>query len=503
MKRMESDQGHGQREAANAREAVAEAFRRFRGAVGALPDPEAFKASLDAAVRRDPAFAAWIFEPPAEAEEGARAELTFQKGEVVLPLAEGASESYLKVRGRRDDEPFAAEDFHLMGATAEFVGSLVDRAEAWRADRRRAAALRLLLDQLPVGVAAFDEGGGLAAGNARGRAMLGVDATADAAAWREARERLEASVPPGGEGHAAIGGRLLFAVSRDCASDEAGGLRVYALHDLSAQTERLFNWIDRHYFKSRQQALPLALALCRSRDRPGFAMEVFRRSGEAMGVDAGNIQPVDAYTCACVFPEVAPATARRRLRQAAEATGAACHAAVVPARNERAGEATPSEQSLAAAEAELAPWAEAVAPRVLVIDAYPSAKDALELILDGACAFARSDRFADLAEQAGEGGWEAVVVDADVWGADAWRREAEALRQTSPEIRLIASTCRPAAEARALKGIAADVPVLEKPFDARAARGALSAALAPLSRLDGGEMRGDAPETSRPRRTQE
>ena len=94
---------------------------------------------------------------------------------VVSVTGAAGNAGYLKYEGRRDGEPFGAQDLHLMGAIAGFIAVLTAQADRFRKHGESARVFQFLINQLPLGVVCFGANGDLLVQSKSAKRLLGED----------------------------------------------------------------------------------------------------------------------------------------------------------------------------------------------------------------------------------------------------------------------------------------------------------------------------------------
>src|SRR5690606_7746014 len=168
-----------------------------------------------------------------------------------LPLGLPDEDAFVRVDQRRDGRAFGAADLRLMGAMADFFSSLYSQAkQRWQMGEQN-KVLQFLIDQLPLGVLCFDANGGLISANASAWQMLGVATGASAGEQAAVTADFLSGIGSGEESHFEIEGRLMFAVRRSFEVAAGASVSAFVIYDMSTRREKLFDALDREYYKAR------------------------------------------------------------------------------------------------------------------------------------------------------------------------------------------------------------------------------------------------------------
>ena len=153
--------------------ALSEVYRRFTQALSAFSDFENFRESLASAIASDSYLANELLLDCLQSSDADHALTVFEKGSVVVPLKGLGEANYIRIGGRRDHEPFGAQDIHLMGSIADMISILFLKAKEHQGLKEQAHILQYLINQLPLGVVCFDGGGNLLNENKVAQRLLG------------------------------------------------------------------------------------------------------------------------------------------------------------------------------------------------------------------------------------------------------------------------------------------------------------------------------------------
>lgn len=439
-----------------------ESYRRFARVMGQFSDFDSFCSSLEAAVREDPLLQANFIPAVAEGEATAlTVDDLFLPGEVVLPMTGEAEGSFYRVSGRRDERPFGAEDLQLMGATADFIAALFVESKRVQQQGEQLRVLQFLVDQLPVGVVCQSADGAVIMANKLAWRQLGVDEQMEPDEVQAIVGLLQASVGSGYEGHFEVDGALMFAACRRLSSG-GGDVCVYVLYDLRDRRAKLQDALERAFFRCKERAEALCVALVASDEQAGVGYRNLKSAASALGVEVTHVQPLDAYTTACLFVGLPASQVRRVLYQELGKLG--LQRALVGCREltERDGlEAV--EAVLHRVRQDLKPVTVAFLPVLVVLDAYPPVADTFALLLDGLMRVEYVESTEALIDAHRLGVGDFYVLDLDGFDSVELKRLIASL---GPEL-LLYTSVRSASMLARVYDLGTRGIVLQKPFESR------------------------------------
>ncbi|MBA3849612.1 MAG: hypothetical protein C0502_06405 [Opitutus sp.] len=336
--------------------ALARAFSQFENF-------DRFVAALDAVVPRASGFeTARLVLDRAVVAEAER----FAPGLLALPLTgDDQALGTLEVGVPGERRGFTAEDLHLLTGLADFLGAVLTQAQRQQDAARGRELFRLLLNQAPVGIAAY---------TAAGRALVANDL---AERW------LGGTTPPfdeleaGGDGgfHLRTSGKLVYGVARRV-GDAARSDWLVVLHDLTGEQVKLLELMKRDTYRALAEQRPLGFALVEGGSggdgvlRRLPALRAALREGETVG-------PYDAHRLGFVLGGVGGLGLRARLREWRALLGPGVKLGYAElGRDGRSPEAL-----LQVALQHHAASDEALRPAVLVLDENPVVAQTLALIL--------------------------------------------------------------------------------------------------------------------------
>ncbi len=389
---------------------------------------------------------------------------------IAVSGTEGSS-GYLKYAGRADGLPFGAEDLHLMGAISSVVSALVSQAQNFRKKEQASSVLQYLINQLPLGVVCFDGSGSLLIENKVAQRLLGEggatlieDQLTQARKARGERVRL----------HFEVDGKLIYSEGRSLEVAEGVVIDAYVLYDLSASREELLKDLELEAYMSESRGGAVVVALLESR---GIAGDIYKRvkaSASDFGLDPAKIQPLDAYSCACIFRGKDLRSVRHLLKHRLPLKELEGLGLSVVAYDSSASSFAPAQELIDAAHAELAPADVALLPGLLVLDTYPPVVDALDLIVADACRLASAESLDEADALIRSGQVDGLILDVDGYGKDVLIRMQEASDMADSGFKIFYSSHKQPQMARAQHNLPEAACLLQKPFDAAAVVAAVS-----------------------------
>jgi len=276
--------------------------------------------------------------------------------------------------------PFGPEDLHLVGTLAELTGALLEVSSQLRSAGAVEHMLRLVYDQLPVGVVCFSSTGGPVIANARAQLMLEGMLWAsrdDALAFLESRSEMGDSTANSARSYFVATSGNVMAEVHEVVSEGAPNTTVIVLVTLDSHERNLRLTLEREIYRSRWLGQPLALVVLETSGDPG---QLFAQLPEIrLSLRAGDC-------CEVLGPRqiglVLPGRERVRALQAARVVGRAVGETpfqlacmLLGDGNERA------DLMIKEAVAGLEPADSLLKPRLLVVDRYRAIPDMIELVV--------------------------------------------------------------------------------------------------------------------------
>ncbi len=278
------------------------AMRALAQAFASFGEFNNFVLGLQAALDQLPDFERLTLSLPAAwGEDSAR----FSSNTLTLPLAGGAGPiGTLEAVPHARHRQFGPEDLHLLGGLAEFLSAALFQAANFKELNRRSELLRFLLNQAPVGVAAYDGNGRLIVGNDLSMRWLG-----------EAGSTLDNFMKAPGGFHLRANGKLIYGEGRRT-SGAAGepGAWIVVLQDLTPEQARLLELVKRETYRSLVENLRIGVAFI---EVAPAGEGILRQLPELRAALLPNEMagPYDARRIGLVLPETSGISVRARLRK--------------------------------------------------------------------------------------------------------------------------------------------------------------------------------------------
>ncbi len=373
--------------------------------------------------------------------------LPFLPGMMSVPLAgDGARHGLLQVAPRAENRQFGAEDLHLLAGLADFLSAVLDQAMRMQDAQRSQELLRFLLNQAPIGLAAYTPEKRLLVANDLGRDWLG-EAGPPFLEIESGQENF----------HLRACGKLIYGEARRAPD----GVWVIALHDLTPGQVRLMESLQRETFRGLVEERPVSFALVES---PQVREGVLRQLPALRHALSGNelVGPYDANRIGIVLSGVGGAAARQRLRQWQGLLGDIGTLRVGLAELRRDG--TSSETMLEAALRRSGPFGESVRPTVLVHDNDSGVASAISLILGREYRVLKSTDLGTTREILRREELDVFVTDLDLRGELSGTELVHEVRRLQPAIRPLFTSVHDAPYELTPELAAGGAVVLQKPF---------------------------------------
>ena len=222
---------------------------------------------------------------------------------LVLPLAAGTGQlGTLQVASVGESRQFGAEDLHLMSGLAEFLSVALMQSLRLEAAEKNPELFRFLLNQAPVGIAAYHADERLIVANELAARWLGGSAVPFAQLRKNS-----------GGFHLRSSGKLIYGEAR-CTAKEAGGDWIVVLQDLTAEQARLMELVKRETYRALAEGRRIGLAFVESAQLQDGVLSRLPELRAALlpGEVAG---PYDAHRIGLVFPGLDGLALRARLRK--------------------------------------------------------------------------------------------------------------------------------------------------------------------------------------------
>jgi CheY-like chemotaxis protein len=377
----------------------------------------------------------------------ADAPVQFLPGSLTLPLGSGAGQrGTLQIAPDGPCRQFGPEDLHLMGGLADFLAAVLDQAVRMQDAQRSRELLRFLLNQAPIGLAAYTPERRLLVAN--DLAML----------WLGEAGPPFLEIEAGAENfYLRAGGKLIYGEARRAPD----GVWVFALHDLTPGQVRLMESLQRETFRGLVEQHAVSFALVES---PQVREGVLRQLPALRQALANNeiAGPYDATRIGIVLSGTGGAACRSRLRNWQEVFADTGALRVGFAELRRDGVA--ADALLGAALRHSAPYGEIVRPSVLVHDGDAGVIEAIGLMLGQDYRLSKSTELEHTREHLRREEFDVLVIDLDLRGAVSGAALAREARAVQPAIKpLFTSVNQPPYELP--PELAAEgAVVLQKPF---------------------------------------
>ena len=395
-------------------------------------------------------------------------------GETVVSVAGAAGNAgFLKYKGRRDGEPFGAEDLHLMGAIAGFISVATAQAERFKSKEETVRVFQYLINQLPLGVVCYRSNGELLVENKLATRLLGSEGTAllvsameEGTMFQKGRTQL----------HLEADGKLLYIEGRRLPVDEALTVSAFVLYDMSRQKEKFVLQLERAAYRTESRGSTLTLALLEDRSKPGQLYGALKQSEIFHNETSATIQPLDAYSCAGVFEDKSLASVRHLMRNtlpSALLEKDGIHAALVSDWLAE-GDDSPADLLLGEARASLCRIGMALQPAILVLDPYQGVVDALSVITSHVVRLQATGNIEEANAAMLSGSYDALFLDVDSYPEDKISGMLGRVSNAGAGFKVYYVSHLHPDMVRFKYSISADSTILQKPFDAAVVSGLLA-----------------------------
>lgn len=419
--------------------ALARAFEQF-------DDFDRFLGGLQAALNRTPSFERALIALDRTMAEGAE---RFPTGTLSLPLLAGVDQlGTLQVGTPNERRQFGAEDLHLMAGLADFLGAVLMQAQRLQDAARSRELLRLLLNQAPVGIAAF------------GADRRPIVANEPAMRWLGAASLPFDEIEAGAHAfHLRAGGKLVYGEVRRV-QDVPGGAWIVVLHDLTPEQGRLLEGMERDVFRARAEKSDCAVALIESIDLRNGTL---RRLPALRAVlqEREHAGPYDANRIGVVLPRSGLAL-RARLRQLRPVFDGLPELRLGVA--ELGRDAADSTGLLHAALSRSGGYDALLKPAILLHDGNPGVLATLAMLLGREFKVVTASTAEQARDALAGDCFEGFLTEADARCGPSGAEMIRVARTLQPGIRAFLTSMQPAGEQLADP----DVAVIGKPFDVAA-----------------------------------
>jgi PAS domain-containing protein len=440
---------------------MSNAYRRLTRALSAFSDFDEFCVTLETAIAEDPYLSSELLLDCVESNETDGGLSVFKKGSVVVPLRGFGESNYIRVQGRRDGAAFGAQDLRLMGAIADFVSVLCLNSKASQKLKEQSHVLQYLINQLPLGVVCLDGSGEVFIENRVAQRLLGDEGAA----------LIQAQVDQIGKGtseriqmHFEVNGQLIYAEGRSLAVGEGVEVDAFVLYDLSASREKLLKDVELAAYMSESRGGSVVVALLESRACAGDVYQKIKEAATDFELEPSHIQPLDAYTCACVYQGKDLRSVRYLLRHRLACVGIEGIRASVVAYDSTALSVEPAKALVATAQVELLDSGSALLPELLVLDVYSPVIESLSLIVEDVCQVRAPQRWEEAESLIRSGQIDGLIFDLDGYGADALVRLQDAALAAGAGFKIFYSSYMQPQMAKTAFELPMDACLLQKPF---------------------------------------
>lgn len=339
------------------------ALRALARAFGHFHEFDRFVSGLQAALDQTDHFERLTIQLDRALVDGAA---HFSPGVLTLPLAGGAARhGTLQATPGGQRRQFGAEDLHLLAGLADFLSATLTQSLRLKTAEQNRELLRFLLNQAPVGIAAYTADRRLIVANDLVGRWLGDQAAL-----------LTESLTGSGGFHLRAEGKLIYGEARAMPTEVGGWLVV--LQDLTPEQARWHELVQRETYRALAEGRRLGLALVTGTQLSGGVLSRLPALRAAL-LPTEAIGPYDAYRLGLLFPATDGLLLRARLRKLRGLFADTAGLRVGYAELGRDGR-TP-ETLLAAALERHGAYDDAVRPALLVHDDNAAVADTLAMVL--------------------------------------------------------------------------------------------------------------------------
>lgn len=383
---------------------------------------------------------------------------------VVSVCGESGNQGFIQYSGKADGSAFGAGDMHLMGAIAGFISLLSSKAREFQDQGRAAKVLQYLINQLPLGVVCYGDDGALITQSKLASRLLGESGGSslslvamDPGRFEKGREQF----------HLEVNGKLLYTEGRRLAIEEQLTVTAFVLYDLSNYRHRLTDDLEREAFRSEIRGAPFTLAVLQAAANatPGQLYQLLKGAAENLEIPKSAIHPLDAFSCACLFPGKAIRSIRLRLKEILDEDDEVVRLSLTQHLSGEGGEA-PGVHLLERANQLLGPVGHALLPRVLVLDPYPAVSESLMVATSEACQPKPVHSVEEAVYYIEIGAYDGLFVGLDDCEPEALSQIQEAARATSEDFKIFYLSYKQPCFVREQAGLDEDAIIFQKPFQA-------------------------------------
>ena len=427
------------------------ALRALSQAFTHLGDFDRFVKGLQAALDKSALFEQMTIRLDRSLVEGGS---HYSGGSLTLPIAGGDQRiGALKVAPSAEHRQFGAEDLHLMAGLADFLSVTLTQALRVQDAEKSRELLRFLLNQAPVGIAAYGADHRLLVANDLATRWLG-----------ESGVPFEEFGSGAGGFHLRAGGKLLYGEARRASAD-ANSAWIVVLQDLSPEQVRLLDQMQRETYRALAEKRRLGFALIESGQlRDGVLRRLPElRAALVLGEVAG---PYDGHRLGLIIGGAGGLALRARLRKLRQLFGEIPDLRLGYAELGRDGR-TP-EQLIQSALERHGAYADMVRPAVLVHDDNPAVADTLAMVLGRDFRVVKSSQPERTRELLGKDSFEGFVTELDSRHGPSGTELVRYAREQQPDIQPFFTTVQQAPYDFPPDMVHGEAIMLEKPFDVAA-----------------------------------
>jgi len=379
------------------------------------------------------------------------APVPFSSGALTLPLTGGTSQlGTLQVTPAAGTRQFGPEDLHLMAGLADFLSATLTQALRLQEASKTRELLRFLLNQAPVGIAAY------------GADKVRIVANDLAGRWLgDGSVPFEQLQSGAGGFHLRVNGKLIYGEARQMTND-AGGSWIVVLQDLTPEQGRLLELLQRETYRALAERRRMSFVFIEGAQvRDGVLRRLPElRAALLPGEIAG---PYDANRLGVVFPDLDGLALRARLRKLRGAFALADGLRLGYAELERDGRAP--ERLLEVALQRHGAYDEILRPALLVHDDNSAVADTFAMVLGREYRVVKSTVPARTRELLAQEIFEGFVTEVELRNGVSGVELARFAREQRPGIRSFFTTVQQAPYVLPAGITAAEGVMLGKPFD--------------------------------------
>lgn len=363
----------------------------------------------------------------------------FSGPELALPVAtRGERGGYIRVAPPAAARPFGPQDLHLLGTLAEFTGALLDVSGRIRTDRDTIDRLRLVFDQLPIGILCFDQEGEVVVANAR------VPVIDQPEKWRNRDGALGYLEDEGTRQETNDPGRMQYVMPFGIRQSLIEIHRVntactvVTFADLTSGAGSIEDVLAREVYRCRWLGRPLTLLVASTDSDLGPLLNGFTELREMLGGNAA-FDLIEGSSVGLVAPDRVPREALRTARRTGALRGLDSLNLGWSALGDDGGN---PENLMSGALASLRPASDLMRPRLLAFDAYPAIVDMIEMVVREHFQVDKTtdpDRAMRLMEASP---YDGLVTECEPGDSGAGSRLLAAAGELQPGIRTVVTTTR-------------------------------------------------------------